>query len=50
MGIIIAILIIWAILAVAGFLVEGLLWLAIIALVLFVVTAAWGAIRRRSDT
>ncbi|ACZ21455.1 hypothetical protein Sked_15200 [Sanguibacter keddieii DSM 10542] len=50
MNIIIAILVIWAVLAVLGFVVKGLLWLAIIALVLFAATVVWGMIKRRSTT
>lgn len=50
MNIIIAILVIWAVLAVLGFVVKGLLWLAIIALVLFAATVVWGMIKRRTTT
>ncbi|GGM08316.1 hypothetical protein [Nakamurella endophytica] len=48
MGLLVALLVIWVVLAVLGFVIKGLLWLAIIALVLFVLTAIWGAIRRRT--
>ncbi len=48
MGLIIALLVIWVVLAVLGFVLKGLLWLAIIGVVLFIVTAVVGAIRRRS--
>ncbi|WP_035748267.1 hypothetical protein [Glycomyces sp. NRRL B-16210] len=37
----------WAVLAVVGFAIKGLLWLAIIGLVLFVGTIVFGMIRRR---
>lgn len=37
----------WAILAIVGFVFEGLLWLAIIGLVLFVGTIVFGMIRKR---
>lgn len=50
MNIIIGILIIWAVLAVLGFVIKGLLWLAIIALVLFAVTVVWGMVKRRTTT
>lgn len=50
MNIIIAILVIWAVLAVLGFVVKGLLWLAIIALVLFAATVVWGMVKRRTTT
>ncbi|WP_344865378.1 hypothetical protein [Amycolatopsis ultiminotia] len=41
-------LVVWVILAIIGFAVKGLLWLAIIGIVLFVGTAAIGAVRRRA--
>ncbi|WP_433662601.1 hypothetical protein ACQPW1_10900 [Nocardia sp. CA-128927] len=41
-------LVVWLVLAVLGFVVKGLFWLAVVGLVLFVATAAWGAISRRS--
>lgn len=43
-GIVIAALILWVILGVIGFTVHALLWLAYVALVLFVITAIFGAI------
>ncbi|MFF1875878.1 hypothetical protein [Kitasatospora herbaricolor] len=45
-AIVIILLVLWAVLAFVGFAVKGLLWLAIIALVLFVVTAIIGVLRR----
>jgi hypothetical protein len=47
--IIIAALVIWLVLAVLGLVIKGLFWLAIIGIVLFVVTAAFGAARRSSQ-
>ncbi len=41
-------LVVWVVLAVLGFLIKGLFWLAIVGIVLFVVTAAVGAFRGRS--
>jgi hypothetical protein len=41
-------IIVWAVLAVVGFALEGLLWLAIIGLVLFVGTIVFGLIRRNA--
>lgn len=41
-------LVIWIVLAVLGFVVKGLFWLALIGIVLFLATAAYGAVRRRS--
>jgi LPXTG-motif cell wall-anchored protein len=50
MGIIITLLVIWLILSVLGFVIEGLLWLAVIGLVLLVATAAWGWVKRKART
>lgn len=47
-GVIVTLLIIWLVLAVLGFVIEGLFWLAVIALVLFLATAVWGFIKRSS--
>jgi hypothetical protein len=49
-GLIITALVIWAVLAILGFAVKGLLWLAIIGIVLFVVTAIFGWIRRKASS
>ena len=49
MGLIVALLVIWLVFVVVGFVVKSLLWLAIIGLVLFVATGVWGAIRRRGS-
>ncbi|MDO8337714.1 MAG: LPXTG cell wall anchor domain-containing protein [Microcella sp.] len=46
---IIVLLVLWAVFAVIGFVVEGLLWLAFIGLVLLAATAAWGWIKRRTN-
>jgi len=48
MAFLIALLIVWVVLAVLGFAIKGLLWLAIIAIALFVLTGLVGALRRRS--
>jgi hypothetical protein len=50
MGIIITLLIIWLVLSILGFVVKGLLWLAVIGLVLFVATAVWGWLKRKART
>ena len=47
--IIVALLIIWFALSVLGFLLKGLLWLAVIGIVLFVITALAGFIRRNTS-
>jgi hypothetical protein len=39
-------LVVWVALAVLGFVIKGLFWLAIIGIVLFVATAAVGAAKR----
>ena len=41
-------LVIWLVLAVLGFVIKGLLWLAVVAAVLFVATAAIGWVRRNA--
>jgi hypothetical protein len=38
----------WVLLAILGFVIKGLLWLAIIGIVLFVGTIVFAAIRRRA--
>jgi hypothetical protein len=46
-GLIIGLLVLWAVLAVVGLAAKSLLWLAIVAIVLFIATGIFGAIRRR---
>lgn len=46
-GLIIGLLILWAALAVVGFVVKALLWLAIVGLVLFAITGVVGLVTRR---
>jgi hypothetical protein len=48
MGLIVALLVVWLILSILGFVVKGLLWLAIIGLVLFVATLVWGWVKRKA--
>jgi hypothetical protein len=47
---VIVLLTLWLILAVVGFALKGLLWLAIIGIVLFVGNVVFGAIRRYGAT
>ena len=47
-GLIVALLVIWLVLSVVGFAVKGLVWLAIIGIILFVGTAAVGYFRRNT--
>lgn len=49
MGLIIALLVIWLVLAILGFAVKGLLWLAIAGLILFAVTGIVGWTRGRGS-
>ncbi|CAM3808416.1 hypothetical protein KIPE111705_26045 [Kibdelosporangium persicum] len=46
MGLVVLLLVIWLALSVLGFVVEGLVWLAIVGVVLFLVTGAWSFARR----
>ena len=48
MNLIVALLVVWVILAILGFVIKGLLWLAIIGIVLFIATGVWGWMRRRT--
>lgn len=41
-------LVIWLVLAILGFVVKGLFWLAIVGIVLFLATGAYGAVRGRA--
>jgi uncharacterized membrane protein YccC len=50
LGLVIGLLILWLVLSVVGFAVKGLLWLAIIGIVLFVATGVFGLVRRRGNT
>jgi hypothetical protein len=47
MQIIVLLLVIWLVISLLGFLIKGLIWLAIIGLVLFVVTGALGLRSKR---
>jgi LPXTG-motif cell wall-anchored protein len=49
MGLILALIVIWLVLSIVGFAVKGLIWLAIIGLVLFVATGVWGWIKRKTN-
>jgi hypothetical protein len=45
----IVLLVLWLILSIVGFAIKGLLWLAMVGIVLFVGTVAIGAVRRRAN-
>ena len=46
MTVIVILLVIWAILAVVGFALEGLLWLGVIGIILIIGTIVFGFVRR----
>jgi len=46
--VIVILLVVWAILAVVGFAINGLLWLAIIGIILFVGPLIFGFVRRNA--
>lgn len=46
----IVLLVIWLALGIIGIAVKGLVWLAVIGAVLFVVTAVWGFVKRETST
>lgn len=46
MGFIVLLLVIWLALSVLGFVIKGLVWLAVVGIVLFLATGAWGFLRR----
>ena len=43
-------LVVWLVFVVLGLAVKGLLWLAVIGIVLFAVTAGWGWLKRNTRT
>jgi len=46
--VIVILLVVWAILAVVGFAIQGLLWLGIIGIILFFGTLIFGIVRRNA--
>ena len=46
--VLVILLVVWAVLSVVGFALEGLLWLGIIGVILFVGTVVFGLVRNRS--
>lgn len=50
LGLILFLLLVWVVVAVIGAVVEGLFWLLIIGVVLFLATAAWGWVKRKSSS
>lgn len=49
LSLIVILLIIWVVFAVLGFAIKGLLWLAILGIILFVITAIFGWFRRTTN-
>lgn len=45
--VLVILLVVWAVLSIVGFVFEGLLWLAVIGIVLFLGTVVFGIIRQR---
>ncbi|WP_442574413.1 hypothetical protein ACSBPH_11175 [Microbacterium sp. F51-2R] len=46
--VLVILLVVWAVLAVVGFAFQGLLWLAVIGIILFIGTIVFGLVRNRS--
>jgi hypothetical protein len=46
--VLVILLVVWAVLSIVGFVFDGLLWLAIIGIVLFVGTLVFGVVRQRA--
>lgn len=49
-ALIIALLVVWLVLTLLGALIEGLFWLLVIGVVLFLATAAWGWFKLRGSS
>jgi hypothetical protein len=49
LGILLLLLVVWLVLAVLGFVIHGLFWLAIIGIVLFLLTGGFGLFRGRGS-
>lgn len=49
LGFLLLLLVIWVAVSIAGAVIEGLLWLTVVGVVLFLATAAWGWTRRRTS-
>lgn len=46
LGLLALLLIVWLVVAILGFVIKGLFWLAIVGIVLFLVTGGYGAVKR----
>ena len=49
LGLLALLLIIWLFFIILGIVIKGLLWLALIGIVLFLATGAWGWLKRRTS-
>lgn len=49
LGLVLLLLVLWLALTIVGAIVEGLLWLAVIGILLFLATAAWGWTKHRTS-
>ncbi|GAA3176316.1 hypothetical protein GCM10010531_32450 [Blastococcus jejuensis] len=47
LGLILLLLVVWVVVSVLGAVIEGLFWLTVVGVVLFLATAAWGWTKRR---
>ncbi|MCY0904631.1 hypothetical protein [Arthrobacter sp. H14-L1] len=47
-GLIAVLLVVWLVLAILGFVVKGLVWLAVVGIILFVATGVIGWVRRKA--
>jgi len=48
MKLIVFLLVVWLVFAVLGFVIKGLFWLAVIGIVLFLATAVFGWVKRKT--
>jgi len=46
--VVVILLVIWAVLSIVGFVFEGLLWLGVVGIVLFIGTLVFGIVRQRA--
>lgn len=49
LGLILLLLVVWVVVSVLGAVIEGLFWLTVVGVVLFLATAAWGWATRRAS-
>lgn len=49
LGFLVLLLVIWATVSIAGAVIEGLLWLTVVGVLLFLATAAWGWTKHRTS-